>query len=85
MRGGVAAQKLSGPAVATERGGGFFMGGFVDWLDKDADGKVSRIEFDGSPDAFDRHDSNGDGFLAEDEAPPPPSRGGGHRPPPHIR
>jgi hypothetical protein len=55
-------------------------GGFVERLDRDGDGKVSRSEFDGPADRFDFHDSNHDGYLTEDEAPtgPPPE---GDRPP----
>jgi len=49
---------------------------FVERLDRNGDGKVSREEFDGPPDAFDRHDADKDGFLIESEAPlgPPPPR-----------
>jgi hypothetical protein len=44
--------------------------------DRDGDGKVSRDEFRGPPDHFDRFDRNKDGYLTEDEAPkgPPPGR-----------
>ncbi len=51
-------------------------GSFVQRLDKDNDGKVSKSEFDGPKDAFGRLDKNHDGFLSEDEAPkgPPPQR-----------
>ncbi len=54
--------------------------GFVKRLDRDGDGKVSRIEFDGPKDRFVYHDKNNDGYLTENEAPkgPPPS---GSRPP----
>jgi hypothetical protein len=48
--------------------------GFVRRLDRDADGKVSREEFDGPPEHFDVLDRDHDGFLSEEEAP--------HRPPP---
>ena len=49
-------------------------GGFVERLDKNGDGRVSKREFDGPAHHFDRLDKNGDGFLSEDEAPkgPPP-------------
>ena len=43
--------------------------GFVSHLDRNGDGKVSRQEFDGPPDQFDRLDRDGDGGLSEDEAP----------------
>ena len=48
--------------------------GFVSRLDRDGDGKVSRNEFDGPPDAFDRLDANQDGYLNDSEEPlgPPP-------------
>jgi len=36
-------------------------------LDKNGDGKVSRDEFPGPPQFFDRLDANGDGFITEDE------------------
>ena len=58
--------------------------GFVDRLDRNADGKVSRQEFDGPSQAFDRLDADKDGYLIEAEAPhrrnpqgpPPGSRPG---------
>lgn len=37
-------------------------------LDKDGDGELSRDEFPGPAEAFDRHDANGDGTLDRDEA-----------------
>lgn len=49
--------------------------GFVQRLDRDGDGKVSRAEFDGPPDRFDLHDKNRDGYLTEDEAPQRPASG----------
>ncbi|MCP4311349.1 MAG: hypothetical protein GY790_08815, partial [Bacteroidetes bacterium] len=54
--------------------------GFVERLDRDGDGKISRSEFDGPKNRFGFHDKNSDGYLTEDEAPkgPPP---GGDRPP----
>jgi predicted outer membrane repeat protein len=42
---------------------------FIQRLDKDGDGKVSRSEFDGPKDRFGDWDKNGDGFVTEDEAP----------------
>jgi len=54
--------------------------GFVERLDRDGDGQVSRSEFDGPKDRFGFHDKNNNGYLSEDEAPKgPPPRGG--RPP----
>ena len=52
---------------------------FVERLDINGDGRVSRSEFDGPVDRFDIHDVNRDGYLTEDEAPKgsPP----GHRRP----
>jgi hypothetical protein len=43
--------------------------GFVNRLDRDGDGKVSRQEFNGPDRAFDRNDRNHDGYLSEDEVP----------------
>ncbi len=43
--------------------------GFVSRLDRNGDGRVSRKEFDGPPDAFDHHDANQDGYLDESESP----------------
>lgn len=47
---------------------------FIQRLDRNGDGQVSRKEFDGPPERFDYHDRDGDGYLSEDEAPrrPPP-------------
>jgi hypothetical protein len=56
--------------------------GFVERLDRDGDGKVSRSEFDGPKDRFDYHDKNNDGYLTEDEAPKGPPPGGGRPPRP---
>ena len=53
--------------------------GFVQRLDGDGDGRVSRTEIDGPPDRFDVHDANHDGYLTEDEAPKGPPPGGPHR------
>lgn len=49
---------------------------FIERLDRNGDGKVSRSEFDGPKDRFDYHDENRDGYLSEEEAPKgPPPRG----------
>jgi hypothetical protein len=57
------------------------MSRFIQRLDRDGDGLVSRREFDGPPDRFNVHDIDGDGFISSDEAPkgPPgrPSKRGG--------
>lgn len=54
---------------------------FIERLDQDGDGKVSREEFDGPEEHFDDFDENGDGFIERSEAPagpppgPPPGEG----------
>ncbi len=56
-----------------------FVKHFVQRLDRDGDGRISRAEFDGPSDRFGFHDGNGDGYLTEEElrqAPPPPPRFG---------
>ena len=57
---------------------------WVKRLDRDKDGGVSKDEFDGPAEHFSDFDTNGDGFIAEQEAPkgPPPGRGG-HKCPHH--
>ncbi len=70
-----------GPATPPGNGGqmrrGDFGSHFVERLDLDGDGRVSRGEFDGPPNRFDFHDENGDGYISEEEirnnppAPPP--------------
>lgn len=49
-------------------------GSFINRLDTDNDGKVSKAEFDGPPEHFSELDQNSDGYLSSDEAPngPPP-------------
>ncbi len=50
-------------------------GQFIQRLDRNGDGRVSRSEFDGPADRFDVHDENGDGYLSATEAPiGPPKR-----------
>lgn len=93
VRGGDAEPVTEGPAVQAPtgperpappagpggtppaRGGG--RGGFVQRLDHDGDGKVSRAEFDGPADRFPALDRNRDGFLSDEESPLPPSGAGG--------
>jgi ribonuclease BN (tRNA processing enzyme) len=55
---------------------------FIQRLDRDGDGRVSRGEFDGPPDRIGDFDRNGDGFITEDEAPQGPLAGAGGRPGP---
>jgi hypothetical protein len=63
-----------------------FVGHFIERLDKNGDGQVSRHEFDGPKDRFGFHDQDGDGYLTEKELqinpPPHPSFGA---PPGRIR
>jgi len=50
---------------------------FIERLDKDKDGKVSKDEFDGPAEHFADLDKNEDGYISEDEAPTgPPCRQG---------
>lgn len=70
-----------GQRGSTERFGPPFGGrAFVERLDRNGDGKVSRSEFDGPKERFGFHDKNNDGYLTEDEAPKGPPPGGGRRP-----
>lgn len=49
---------------------------FIKRLDTDADGQVSKSEFDGPAEHFTAIDKNSDGYISEDEAPTgPPPRG----------
>ena len=85
VRGGVATPQSSGPKVemktpSRRNGGGPSGGGqrpgFIQHLDKNGDGKVSKSEFDGPPHHFKEWDKNRDGYISESEAPkgPPPKR-----------
>ncbi len=85
VRGGDVKRNTSGPAIDgnfTSRpqspfgGGRPGRGGFIQRLDKDGDGKVSRSEFDGPGAHFGQMDRDRDGYLSADEAPqgPPPGR-----------
>jgi hypothetical protein len=55
---------------------GASVGGFVQRLDHNGDGKISKQEFDGPSQHFSKFDRNGDGYISEEEAPtgPPSSR-----------
>jgi lysozyme family protein len=86
VRGGGVTRKSSGPTVdgtftagrsrpmSGGGGGRDARPGFVAHLDRDGDGKVSRKEFDGPAERFGDFDTDGDGFIAAEEAPkgPPP-------------
>lgn len=76
---GMASRRSQGPGGMRTQGGPG-LGGFVSHLDQDGDGRVSRNEFDGPPEAFDNHDVNHDGYLTDDEAPRIPPQGGGRFP-----
>ena len=64
-------KRISGPPSSGRR--------FVERLDRNGDGKVSRSEFDGPPNRFGHHDANNDGYISADEAPEGPPPGGGRR------
>ncbi|MBT3278210.1 MAG: DUF1566 domain-containing protein [Phycisphaerales bacterium] len=49
---------------------------FINRLDKNNDGKVSKAEFDGPSNHFGHLDKNSDGFISSDEAPSGPPQGG---------
>ncbi|MCP5106860.1 MAG: DUF1566 domain-containing protein [bacterium] len=92
VRGGAVEWKSRGPAVDNrvmrqngrtgQRGqrvgqrGPMDGNAFIRRLDKNGDGKVSKIEFDGPQHHFKKLDRNGDGYLSAEEAPkgPPPGR-----------
>jgi len=94
VRGGVTSSRENGPELAPQPSVRPGRGpnprkpmdtnrlGFVSRLDRNSDGKVSRKEFDGPPDAFDRLDADRDGFLTDSEA---PHRKSQHKPPPKVR
>ena len=73
VRGGKADLRVKGPEIRKSIPP---RGGFVERLDRNGDGKVSRDEFDGPPEHFGHFDRNGDGYITEDEAAqgPPPRR-----------
>ncbi len=82
VRGGGVTLRAEGPPVeatpqAREPGRRETTHPFMRREDRNGDGKVSRAEFRGPPEHFDRFDRNRDGYLTEDEAPkgPPPARG----------
>ncbi len=52
--------------------------------DVDGDGRVSRREFQGPAEAFDRLDTNSDGFLDRQDQPPAPPAPDAPPPPPHT-
>ena len=65
------------PGLGQPGRGGRAPQSFLERLDKDGDGRVSRSEFDGPPDRFPGLDKDGDGFISGDEIPsrPPPRAG----------
>ncbi|MDQ8182932.1 DUF1566 domain-containing protein [Pelagicoccus sp. SDUM812005] len=78
VRGGVAEPVSEGPELekskapiprAQENGRPQPGGDFLQRADRNGDGKVSRQEFRGPDERFDRLDKNGDGFVTADEAP----------------
>ena len=81
VRGGSVTLRAEGPPVKARPGGRASDHPFIRREDRNGDGKVSRDEFRGPPEHFDRFDRNRDGYLTEDEAPKGPPPGRGPRPP----
>ena len=81
VRGGLATSRTTGPKVEMKysarrsRPQRQQRPDFVQRLDKNGDGKVSRNEFDGPPQHFNQLDRNDDGFLSSDEASQGPPQG----------
>ena len=89
VRGGTAEPQTTGPAVEMKSQGHRFgpmpagnlpngrpsAAQWIQRLDRDGDGKVSREEFDGPGNHFDEFDKDGDGSLSADEAPSGPPMG----------
>ncbi|MDB9822794.1 HlyD family secretion protein [Deltaproteobacteria bacterium] len=65
---------VSDPGIDSSQGGrSSSAGGFMQRLDTDGDGSVSKEEFAGSDEMFTRFDSDGDGYISESEVPQRPS------------
>lgn len=91
VRGGKAELVLEGPEIELKTGSqqGNFQkpsagqgqqnSRFIDRLDRNGDGKISRDEFDGPRERFGHLDKNGDGYINAEEAPGGPPPGGKHR------
>jgi hypothetical protein len=56
-------------AFAQQGGGGGGQPDLVGWMDKDKDGKISKMEWSGDPKALAKYDKNGDGYISSDEKP----------------
>ena len=75
VRSGEAQPRTTGPKVEMKQSArrsrpqGQQRPDFVQRLDKNNDGKVSKNEFDGPPRHFNQLDKNGDDYLSSDEAP----------------
>ena len=66
-----ASEAPKGPRAGRKRGSG----DFIQDLDKNDDGKVSKDEFPGADEGFDRMDMNQDGYIDASEAPKGPPAG----------
>ena len=66
-----ASEASKGPSAGRKKGSG----DFIQDLDKNDDGQVSKEEFPGPDEIFDHHDKNQDGYIDASETPKGPPAG----------